>query len=96
MSIDNKKGDYDSMYFHPLQENISEMTDVDVSKRIKELSRKVNTAKRFGRNPDILYKLQEALITYQNEIRNRRIEDWHKKNKKIRGEPDIGDLINIE
>ena len=96
MSIDNIKGGNDSMYFHPLQENISEMTDADVSKRIKELSRKVNTAKRFGRNPDILYKLQEALITYQNEIRNRRIEDWHKKNKKISGEPDIGDLINIE
>ena len=96
MSMIDMDGDNDSMYFHPLQENIGGMTDEDVSKRIKELSRKVNTAKRFGRNPDILYKLQEALITYQNEIKNRRIEDWHKKNKKARGEPDIGDLINIE
>ena len=72
------------------------MTDADVSKRIKELSRKVGTARRFGRNPTILVQLQEALTTYQNEIRNRRIEEWHKNNKKIRGEPDIGDLINIE
>lgn len=72
------------------------MSDADISKRIKELSRKVGTARRFGRNPDILSQLQEALLTYQNEIRNRRIEEWHKNHKKIRGEPDIGDLINIE
>ncbi len=38
------------MYFHPLQEEIGNMSDEDISKRIKELSRKVNTAKRFGRN----------------------------------------------
>ena len=84
------------MYFHPLQEDISKLSDEDVSKRIKELSRKVGTAKRFGRNPDILNKLEEALITYQNEIRNRRVEQWHKEHKKATGEPDIGDLINIE
>ena len=83
-------------YFHPLQEDISKLSDEDISKRIKELSRKVGTAKRFGRNPDILYKLQEALASYQNEIRQRRIEEWHKNHKKLRGEPDIGDLINIE
>ena len=96
MSMIDMDGDNDSMYFHPLQEDIGKMSDDDVSKRIKELSRKVGTARRFGRNPVILNKLQEALGTYQNEIRNRRIEDWHKNNKKIRGEPDIGDLINIE
>ena len=84
------------MYFHPLQEDIKKMSDADVSKRIKELSRKVGIAGRFGRNPDILYKLREALHTYQSEIRNRRLEEWHKNHKKARGEPDIGDLINIE
>ena len=84
------------MYFHPLQEDIANLSDEDISKRIKELSRKVNTAKRFGRNPQLLADLQLALRTYQNAIRERRIEDWHKNNKKIRGEPDIGDLINIE
>ena len=84
------------MYFHPLQEDITKLSEEDVVKRIKELSRKVGTARRFGRNPDILSQLQEALLTYQNEIRNRRIEEWYKNNKKVRGEPDIGDLINIE
>ncbi len=84
------------MYFHPLQEEIGNLSDEDISKRIKELTRKVNTARRFGRNPQILADLQKALLTYQDAIRQRRIEEWHKNHKKLRGEPDLGDLINIE
>ena len=83
-------------YFHPLQEDITKLSDEDVSKKIKELSRKVGTARRFGRNPAVLSQLQEALHSYQNEIRNRRIEEWHKNHQKVTGQPDIGDLINIE
>ncbi len=56
----------------------------------------MNTAKRFGRNPEMLAQLQHALMTYQNAVRERRIEAWHKNNKKIRNEPDLGDLVNIE
>ncbi len=83
------------MYFHPLQEEIGNMSEEDISKRIKELSRKVAIARR-GRNPEMLATLQHALNTYRNAIRERRIEEWHKNNKKLRNEPDIGDLINIE
>jgi hypothetical protein len=84
------------MYFHPMQEDISALSDEDISKRIKELSRKVGTARRFGRNPQLLAELQRVLLTYQDAIRQRRIEEWHKNHKKLRGEPDMGDLINIE
>ena len=84
------------MYFHPMQEDISALSDEDISKRIKELSRKVGTARRFGRNPQLLAELQKVLLTYQDAIRQRRIEEWHKNHKKWRGEPDMGDLINIE
>ena len=42
------------MYFHPLQEDITKLSDQDISKKIKELSRKVGTARRFGRNPAVL------------------------------------------
>ena len=84
------------MYFHPLQEEIGNLSDEEISKRIKDLTRKVNSARRFGRNPDMLAQLQHALATYRNAIRERRIEEWHKNNKKLRNEPDIGDLINIE
>jgi hypothetical protein len=83
------------MYFHPLQEEIGNLPDEDISKRIKELSRKVAIARR-GRNPEMLQKLQHALGTYQDAIRQRRLEKWHKDFKKARGEPDLGDLINIE
>ncbi len=83
------------MYFHPLQEEIGNLSEEDISKRIKELSRKVAIARR-GRNPDMLQKLQHALLTYQDAIRQRRLEQWHKDFKKARGEPDLGDLINIE
>ena len=84
------------MYFHPLQEEIGNLSDEEISKRIKDLTRKVNSATRFGRNPDMLAQLQHALATYRNAIRERRIEEWHKNNKKLRNEPDIGDLINID
>ena len=83
------------MYFHPLQEEIGNLSDEDISKRIKELSRKVAIARR-GRNPELLANLQHALATYQDAIKQRRLEQWHKDFKKARGEPDLGDLINIE
>ena len=83
------------MYFHPLQEEIANLSEEDISKRIKELSRKVAIARR-GRNPEMLQKIQHALQTYQDAIRQRRLEKWHKDFKKARGEPDLGDLINIE
>ena len=71
------------------------MSDEDISKRIKELNRKVAIAKR-GRNPELLFNLQQALKTYQDAVRQKRIEEWHKNNKKLRNEPDLGDLVNIE
>jgi DNA-binding Lrp family transcriptional regulator len=83
------------MYFHPLQEEIGNMSEEEISNRIKELSRKVAIARR-GRNPEMLQNLQLALNTYRDAIRQRRIEEWHKNNKKLRNEPDIGDLINID
>ena len=83
------------MYFHPLQEEIGNLSDEDISKRIKDLSRKVAVARR-GRNPDMLAQLTKALMTYQDAIRQRRLEQWHKDVKKARNEPDLGDLINID
>ena len=83
------------MYYHPLQEEIANMSDEDISKRIRELTRKVGIARR-GRNPEMLMTLQKALLTYQDAIKQRRLEEWHKNYKKARGEPDLGDLINIE
>ena len=65
------------MYFHPLQEEIGNMSEEEISKRIKELTRKVAIARR-GRNPELLANLQHALATYRDAIRQRRVEEWHK------------------
>lgn len=83
------------MYFHPLQEEISQLSDEEISKRIKDLSRKLGVARRTGKL-QLMNQVQNALQTYQNAIRERRLEEWHKNNKKARGEPDLGELINIE
>lgn len=84
------------MYFHPLQEEIGNMPEAEISKRIRELTKKLATAKRWLRNPEMIAQLQHALMSYQEEMRRRRLKNWQDEYKKARGEPDMGDLINIE
>ena len=84
------------MYFHPLQEELGNLSDEELSKRIKELSRKKASAVRFGRNPDIVNQISNALESYRIEISNRRIKNWQDNFKKAKGEPDLGELVNIE
>jgi|TARA_B100000965_G_scaffold398132_2_gene415777 hypothetical protein len=82
--------------FHPLQEDINNLSDEDISKKIREITRKRNSVLRFSRNPNLLNQLQIALETYTGVLRTRRIKDMQDKFKKSRGEPDLGELINIE
>ena len=84
------------MYFHPLQEEIGNMPEEAISKRIRELTKKIAAAKRWMRNPELLAQLQNALLSYQDEMRRRRLKNWQDEYKKARGEPDMGELINIE
>ena len=82
--------------FHPLQEEIEKLNDTEIGNRIRELTKKRNSAKRISRNPDLLNQLQIELNTYTEVLRTRRIKDLQDKFKKSRGEPDLGELINIE
>ena len=84
------------MYFHPLQEEIGNMPEAEIGKRIRDLTKKLATAKRWLRNPEMIAQLQNALMSYQDEMRRRRLKNWQDEYKKVRGEPDMGDLINIE
>ena len=84
------------MYFHPLQEELGNMPEEELVKRIRELTKKIAQAKRWMRNPELLAQLQHALISYQDEQRRRRLKTWQDEYKKARGEPDMGELINIE
>ncbi len=72
------------------------MPEAEIGKRIRELTKKLATAKRWLRNPEMIAQLQNALMSYQDEMRRRRLKNWQDEYKKVRGEPDMGDLINIE
>ena len=72
------------------------MPEAEISKRIRELTKKLATAKRWLRNPEMIAQLQHALMSYQDEMRRRRLKNWQDEYKKARGEPDMGELINIE
>jgi len=41
-------------------------------------------------------QLQKALQTYQTELKARRLKVMQDNIKKARGEPELGDLINID
>ena len=84
------------MYFNPLQEEIGNLSDEEISKRIQELYKKHMSARRFSRNPELINQIFQALETYRTELRNRRLKNWVDNFKKARGEPDLGELINIE
>jgi hypothetical protein len=84
------------MYFHPLQEELGNMTEEALGKRIREITKKIAQSKRWMRNPELLAQLQHALMSYQDEQRRRRLKNWQDEYKKARGEPDMGELINIE
>jgi hypothetical protein len=84
------------MYFHPLQEEVGNLSEEEISKRIQELTKKSVSARRFSRNPDLLNQINLALESYRTELRNRRIKNLQDNFKKSRNEPDLGELINIE
>lgn len=84
------------MYFHPLQEELGNLSDEDLSKKIQELSKKKASATRFGRNPELIGQLNNALESYRSELRVRRVKSWNDNIKKSRNEPDMGELVNIE
>ena len=84
------------MYFHPLQEELGNLSDEDISKRIQELTKKKTSALRFSRNPSLVAQIDGALQSYRTELRNRRIKNWQDNFKKAKGEPDLGELVNIE
>ena len=84
------------MYFHPLQEELGNLSDEDISKRIQELTKKKTSALRFSRNPSLVAQIDGALQSYRTELRNRRVKNWQDNFKKAKGEPDLGELVNIE
>ncbi len=76
--------------FHPLQEDLSNLTDSEVENKLQELSRKYFAAQRMG-NRDLLTQVSTFVNIYRNELSRR----YMTKNKGDL-DRDLDQLINVD
>ncbi len=76
--------------FHPLQEDLSNLSDSEVENKLQELSRKYFAAQRMG-NIDLLTQVSTFVNIYRNELSRRYMT-------KNRGDldRDLDQLINVD
>jgi ribosomal protein L29 len=75
--------------FHPLEEDLSKLSDSEVENRVQELSRKYFTAQRLGK-PEMLTQLATFVTIYKEEMSKR----YREKTKTELG-GDLDQLINV-
>lgn len=76
--------------FHPLQEDLSNLSDSEVENKLQELSRKYFAAQRMG-NRDLLTQVSTFVNIYRNELSRR----YMTKNKGDL-DKDLDQLINVD
>jgi hypothetical protein len=62
------------MYFHPLQEEIGNLSEEEISKRIQELNKKHMSARRFSSNPELVNQIFPGPGDLQDRIEEPQIE----------------------
>lgn len=77
--------------FHPLEEDLSEMTTSEVELKLSELNKKYYQAQRLGNN-QLLTQLQTFVTIYRNELRQRAIQAKFDEEQ----EKDLDQLINVD
>ena len=77
--------------FHPLEENLSEVSTSDVELKLSELNKKYYQAQRLGKN-QLLTQLQTFVTIYRNELRQRAIQAKFDEEQ----EKDLDQLINVD
>jgi|TARA_B100001094_G_scaffold84117_1_gene80444 hypothetical protein len=77
--------------FHPLEENLSEVSTSDVELKLSELNKKYYQAQRLGNN-QLLTQLQTFVTIYRNELRQRAIQAKFDEEQ----EKDLDQLINVD
>lgn len=81
------------MIFHPLQENLSNLDDDDLERRIKDLTSKYFAAQNVSRDPALSSQITSALDLYNAELARRRSAPQTAKTNP--NDPDLDDLINV-
>jgi hypothetical protein len=76
--------------FHPLQQDLSNLSDSEVESRLQELSRKYFAAQRMG-SADLLTQVSTFVNIYRNELSRR----YMTKNKGDL-DRDLDQLINVD
>lgn len=76
--------------FHPLQQDLSNLSDSEIESKLQELSRKYFAAQRMG-NLDLLTQVATFVNIYRNELSRRYMT-------KNRGDldKDLDQLINVD
>jgi len=75
--------------FHPLEEDLTKLTDAEVEYRVMDLSKKYFTAQRLGK-PELLTQIATFVTIYKEEISKRNRE---RTSKELDG--DLDQLINV-
>jgi len=75
--------------FHPLEQDLTKLTDAEVEAKVQELSRKYFAAQRLGK-PEMLTQIATFVTIYKQEMSRRYLE-------KSRNDydTDLGQLINV-
>ena len=76
--------------FHPLQQDLSGLTDSEIESKLQELSRKYFAAQRMG-SKDLLTQVSTFVNIYRNELSRR----YMTKNKGDL-DRDLDQLINVD
>ena len=76
--------------FHPLQQDLSGLTDSEIESKLQELSRKYFAAQRMG-SRDLLTQVSTFVNIYRNELSRR----YMTKNKGDL-DRDLDQLINVD
>ena len=75
--------------FHPLEQDLSQLSDSEVEAKVQELSRKYFAAQRLGK-PEMLTQIATFVTIYKQELSRRYLE---KSRNDFDG--DLDQLINV-
>ena len=75
--------------FHPLQQDLTALSDSEVESKLQELSKKYFAAQRMG-SRDLLTQLSTFVTIYREELAKRHAQ------KLKQADGDLGQLINVD
>jgi hypothetical protein len=76
--------------FHPLEEDLTKLTDNEVEEKLRELTSKYFAAQRLGKI-DMLTQIQTFVIIYKEEMSKR-----YREKAKQGYDGDLDQLINVD